>query len=90
MELVDQSHLPPPEDGQLLIALCVHVLAIQINLPAGWHVHSRNGVEQRRFPGTGGANDRGKVSLVNGEGNVVQCQNLIIPFAIGLAKVFDV
>lgn len=65
MKLVDQPNLPPAEYGQLFTALGVDVLAVQIDLALGGNIHSRDNVQERRFSGSGGADDGGKFPFFN-------------------------
>jgi len=45
VKLIDQSHLTPAENSQLLFVLFIHILPIHKNLSAGWAVYSPQNVK---------------------------------------------
>ena len=89
IKLIDQAHLPPAENGQMVLVLGIYVLAVHIHLAGGGPVHAAQNVQQRGLAGPGRPDDGQKLPLFHGKGHVVHRPDLILPLAVYLAEMLD-
>ena len=85
-KLVNQTDLPPAENGQVGLVQLVDVGAVDIHLTGGGDIHAAQNVQQRGFAGTGGPDDGHKLPLLHRERYIVQCFDRCVALAVYLGQ----
>ena len=87
IELIDKTYFPAAEDGKLFQGQGGDIGVLYIDIAVRRAVYAAEHVQQRGFPGAGGADHGGKAAAFYGEGYVVEGCDGARALAVGFCEV---
>ncbi len=88
VELINQSHLPSPENGQLGFIQLINIGAFEKYFPRSGTIHAAQNMKKCGFAGSGRTNNGDKFAFVHRKAHIIQGTDLCFPASICFCQVF--